>query len=202
MTNSFKFAGLFFMILVATSSLAEDTPDPHPRFLMETSEGNITLELDRIKAPISVENFQQYVADGFYDGTVYHRVIKDFMIQGGGYTVDFKKKKPRAPIKNEADNGLSNRRGTIAMARTSDPHSATAQFFINTSNNRFLDFTSQSQKGWGYTVFGKVISGIDTVQRIQSLPTGPGGVMPRDVPNPVVIIKKVSLISKGVPTSQ
>ncbi len=201
MTNIFKFAGLLFMILTAASSLAENTPHPHPRVLIETSEGNITLELDRTKAPATVENFLQYVTDGFYNGTIYHRVIKDFMIQGGGYTVDFKNKETRAPIKNEADNGLSNRRGTIAMARTSDPHSATAQFFINTVNNRFLDYTSQTQKGWGYTVFGKVILGIDTVQRIQSLPTGPGGILPRDVPNPLVIIKKVSLISGDTPAS-
>ncbi len=198
MTRSFsRYAILLILLLLTIPALAEETrQNLHPRVLMETSEGNIVLELDRAKAPRTVENFLQYVNDGFYDGTIFHRVIRDFMIQGGGYTTDFRKKKTRAPIPNEADNGLSNRRGTIAMARTSDPHSATAQFFINTVNNRFLDFTSPSPRGWGYAVFGKVISGINVVQRIQSLPTGPGGTLARDVPNPVVVIKKVSVIEK------
>ncbi len=191
-----KFACLLLLLLAPAPLLAGKTPGAHPRVLMETSEGDIILELDRDKAPRTVENFLQYVNDGFYDGTIFHRVIRDFMIQGGGYTTNFKKKKTRAPIRNEADNGLSNRRGTIAMARTSEPHSATAQFFINTTNNRDLDFRAPREGSWGYAVFGKVISGINTVQRIQSLPTREVNTMLRSMPEPVVVIRKVSVIEK------
>ncbi|HFD92392.1 MAG TPA: peptidyl-prolyl cis-trans isomerase [Gammaproteobacteria bacterium] len=198
MTRSFsRYAILLILLLLTIPALAEETrQNLHPRVMMETSEGNIVLELDRAKAPRTVENFLQYVNDGFYDGTIFHRVIRDFMIQGGGYTTDFRKKKTRAPIPNEADNGLSNRRGTIAMARTSEPHSATAQFFINTFNNRHLDFRAPTEAGYGYAVFGKVISGINVVQRIQSLPIQSIDKRLPNVPQPVVVIKRVSIIEK------
>ncbi|MFQ5487368.1 MAG: peptidylprolyl isomerase [Gammaproteobacteria bacterium] len=174
-------------------SLAADAT-LHPRVRMETSEGVIVLELNRGKAPVTVDNFLRYVRDGFYDGTLFHRVIKGFMIQGGGYDSDFKKKTTRPPIENEADNGLKNRRGTIAMARTSNPHSATAQFFINVVDNGFLDFAAPSARGWGYAVFGKVVEGMDVVDRIQRLPTGSGGPFRRDVPQRQVLIRRVTVV--------
>ncbi|HHH36043.1 MAG TPA: peptidyl-prolyl cis-trans isomerase [Gammaproteobacteria bacterium] len=170
--------------------------DDHPRVRMETSEGTIVLELDRARAPLTVENFLRYVRDGFYDGTLFHRVIRGFMIQGGGYTTDFRKKPTRPPVRNEADNGLRNLRGTIAMARTSDPHSATAQFFINVVDNGFLDFTARDARGWGYAVFGRVVKGMDVVDRIQQLPTGPGGPFTRDVPRRPVVIRRVTVIGE------
>lgn len=168
----------------------------HPRVRMETSEGTIVLELDRSRAPLTVENFLRYVRDGFYDGTLFHRVIRGFMIQGGGYSENFRKKATRPPVRNEADNGLRNLRGTIAMARTSDPHSATAQFFINVVDNGFLDFTSRDARGWGYAVFGRVVAGMDVVDRIQHLPTGPGGPFTRDVPRRPVVIRRVTVIDE------
>ncbi len=171
--------------------------DAHPRVRMETSEGVIVLELNRDKAPVTVDNFLRYVRDGFYDGTIFHRVIQGFMIQGGGYRSDFKKKATRPPIENEADNGLKNRRGTIAMARTSNPHSASAQFFINVADNAFLDFVSPSARGWGYAVFGRVVEGMDVVERIQRLPTGSGGPFRRDVPQREVLIKRVTILDKN-----
>lgn len=170
------------------------TGDIHPRILMETSMGNMVLELDRAKAPKSVDNFVQYVQDGFYDGTIFHRVIKDFMAQGGGFTPDFAQKKVRAPVTNEADNGLKNVRGSIAMARTSDPHSATAQFFINTVDNDFLNFSAPTMRGWGYTVFGKVVEGLDVLDKIRTTPTGSNGPFPSDVPKTTVLITKASMI--------
>ncbi len=185
---------LLALSLAAFSALAADD-DPHPRVRMETSAGVIVLELNRAKAPVTVDNFLRYVRDGFYDGTIFHRVIQGFMIQGGGYTPEFRKKATRPPIENEADNGLKNRRGTIAMARTSNPHSATAQFFINVADNAFLDFVSPSARGWGYAVFGRVVEGMDVVERIQRLPTGIGGPFRRDVPQREVLIKRVTLVS-------
>ncbi|MEW8624846.1 MAG: peptidylprolyl isomerase [Candidatus Thiodiazotropha sp.] len=158
---------------------------------MKTSMGDITLSLDQEKAPKTVENFLQYVRDGFYDGTIYHRVIKDFMIQGGGFTADMKKKKTREPVENEAKNGLKNKKGSIAMARTSAPHSATAQFFINHKDNSFLDYPSRD--GWGYAVFGKVTEGMDVVNAIAEQPTGVNSGM-RDVPRSTVTIEKVSIV--------
>lgn len=159
--------------------------------LMQTSEGDITLELDQDKAPKTVENFLGYVDAGHYEGTIFHRVIKGFMIQGGGFDSDFSQKGTRAPIDNEADNGLDNDRGTIAMARTSDPHSATAQFFINHSDNEFLNFRSPTPQGWGYTVFGKVVDGMDVVDRIAEVRTGSAG--PHgDVPVETITITGVS----------
>ena len=158
---------------------------------MQTSMGDIYLELYPDKAPKTVENFMRYVHAGFYDGTIFHRVIDGFMIQGGGYTPDFKRKPTLAPIKNEADNGLHNTTGTIAMARAADPHSATAQFFINVKDNDFLNFKSADRRGWGYCVFGKVTKGMDVVHAIRKVPTGAAGPFPQDVPQKEIIIYKV-----------
>lgn len=159
---------------------------------METSAGTIKLELDGNKAPQSVENFVAYAKDGYYDGTIFHRVIAGFMIQGGGFDADMKQKPARPPIKNEADNGLKNADGTIAMARTNDPHSATAQFFINVKDNTFLDHTSPSPQGWGYAVFGKVVDGMDVVRSIEQAQTGTHGGH-GDVPNESIVIRKVTV---------
>ena len=158
---------------------------------MKTNFGNIVLELYPDKAPKTVENFLQYVADGFYKNTVFHRVIPNFMIQGGGFDTTLNQKPTRSPITNEAANGLKNEAGTIAMARTSDPHSASAQFFINVANNGFLNYKAPNQSGYGYTVFGKVISGIDVVHKIASIPTGSGGPFSSDVPKSSVIIEDI-----------
>jgi cyclophilin family peptidyl-prolyl cis-trans isomerase len=155
--------------------------DPAPRVRLETSLGNVVLELDRARAPATVDNFLGYVNDGFYDGTIFHRVIDGFMIQGGGYTADFSRKSTRAPIKNEADNGLKNTRGTISMARTRDPHSATAQFFINVVDNAPLDYKTPDARGWGYAVFGQVVEGMEVVDKIRTQPTSVQGGF-RDVP--------------------
>jgi cyclophilin family peptidyl-prolyl cis-trans isomerase len=180
------------MALAFAGSSYAAKQNPHPRVLLKTSEGDIVLELDHDKAPITVDNFLGYVKRGFYDGTIFHRSIKGFMIQGGGYTTDYEKKPTEAPIKNEADNGLKNVRGAIAMARTSDPNSATAQFFINTVDNLHLDFASPTDTGWGYAVFGKVVEGMDVVDRIQDIDTGPGGPFARDVPRKMVVIEKAT----------
>ncbi|MDH5394900.1 MAG: peptidylprolyl isomerase [Gammaproteobacteria bacterium] len=161
---------------------------------LETSEGNIVLELDLTRAPLSVLNFIKYVESGFYDGTIFHRVIKNFMIQGGGFTPEMKRKQTNAPILNEADNGLKNVRGSIAMARTNDPHSATAQFFINVVDNPFLDHSSKTPRGWGYAVFGHVTKGMDVVDKIREQRTGPNGPFPSDVPLKTVTIYKASVI--------
>lgn len=157
--------------------------------ILHTNHGEITLELDAEKAPLTAENFIKYVKDGFYDGTVFHRVIDGFMVQGGGFTEDMEQKRCDETVKNEANNGLSNLVGTIAMARTSDPHSATAQFFINLSDNTFLDFKAETSQGWGYCVFGKVTLGMDVVEKIKAVSTGNRG-MHQDVPLEAVIIEK------------
>jgi peptidyl-prolyl cis-trans isomerase B (cyclophilin B) len=153
----------------------------NPKVEMETTKGKFVIELFPEKAPDTVKNFLNYVDTKFYDGTIFHRVIPKFMIQGGGFTADMKRKPAGAPIKNEADNGLKNDRGTIAMARTNDPHTATAQFFINTVNNDFLNHKSKTQQGWGYVVFGKIVAGMDVVDAISSAKTVMRG-MYRDVP--------------------
>ena len=172
------------VLTVASSALAAD----YPRVVLDTSKGKIVLELDVDKAPQTVTNFLAYVDAGFYDGTIFQRVIPGFMIQGGGFTAEMQQKQTRAPIQNEADNGLQNGRGTIAMARTPDPNSATAQFFINTVDNDFLNHKSKSPQGWGYAVFGRVVEGINVVDEISSVKTVSRG-MHRDVPaEPVVII--------------
>ncbi len=166
-----------------------------PQVKIETSMGDIVVLLEPDKAPKTVENFLTYIKDGFYNDTIFHRVISNFMIQGGGFTTDYQRKPTRAPIENEADNGLSNKKGTIAMARTMDPHSATAQFFINVKDNNFLDFTSKSPRGWGYTVFGRVIKGMDVVNHIRNAATGPGGPFPTDAPQEPVIIRSMTLLN-------
>ncbi|MEB2308367.1 MAG: peptidylprolyl isomerase [Candidatus Brocadiaceae bacterium] len=159
---------------------------------METNKGTIVLDLDQKAAPKTVANFLGYVSNGFYNDTIFHRVIKDFMIQGGGFTSDMHQKSTQAPIENEADNGLSNLRGTIAMARTMDPHSATAQFFINTADNTFLDHKGKNSQGWGYCVFGKVVEGMNVVDAIENLPTITKSGF-EDVPSSPVIIKRANL---------
>lgn len=166
---------------------------PDPAVKLETNYGDIVVRLDARKAPISTANFVQYVKSGFYDGTIFHRVIKNFMVQGGGFTPDLKQKETRAAIRNEADNGLKNKKYTIAMARTGEPHSATAQFFINTKDNDFLDFKSQTPQGWGYAVFGKVIKGQEVVDKIAAVTTGKKGYYD-DVPMENVTIKKAVIV--------
>jgi peptidyl-prolyl cis-trans isomerase B (cyclophilin B) len=156
---------------------------------LQTNFGDITIELDAERAPESAANFLEYVRSGFYDNTIFHRVIDGFMIQGGGFEPGMKQKSTRAPIKNEAANGLKNENYTIAMARTSDPHSATAQFFINVSDNTFLNHTAPTGQGWGYAVFGQVVDGKDVVDRIRKVKTGSRG-MHQDVPADDVLIQK------------
>ncbi|PKO34625.1 MAG: peptidylprolyl isomerase [Betaproteobacteria bacterium HGW-Betaproteobacteria-7] len=160
---------------------------------LTTNHGVITLELNAEKAPKTVANFLAYVEAGHYDNTVFHRVIKNFMIQGGGMEPGMKQKDCQAPIENEAANGLKNKRGTVAMARTNDPHSATAQFFINTVDNDFLDFKAPSGQGWGYCVFGEVVEGMDVVDKIRSVKTGNKG-FHQDVPAEDVIIEKAEIV--------
>jgi peptidyl-prolyl cis-trans isomerase B (cyclophilin B) len=159
---------------------------------MQTNKGVITLELDSDKAPDTVANFVAYASDGHYDGTIFHRVIPGFMIQGGGFDADMNQKSTNAPVKNEANNGLKNVTGSIAMARTNDPHSASAQFFINVKDNTFLDHTAPTPRGWGYAVFGKVTGGMDVVTSIESVPTGNKSGH-QDVPLEAVVIEKVTI---------
>lgn len=163
--------------------------------LLKTNKGDITLTLDAIKAPKTVANFLQYVKSGHYDGTIFHRVIDNFMVQGGGMTAGLKEKTSGAQIENEANNGLKNERGTVAMARTSDPHSATAQFFINVNDNDFLNHTAPNAQGWGYAVFGKVTDGQDVVDAIRKVKTGNTG-FHQDVPAEDVVIEKASVLEE------
>jgi len=164
----------------------------NPQVVLETTLGKITIELDKAKAPVTVENFVAYVTSGHFDGTVFHRVIPNFMIQGGGFSEDMLQKPANAPIQNEADNGLKNLRGTVAMARTMDPHSATGQFFINLKDNDFLDHTAKTPQGWGYAVFGKVTDGMGVVDTIAQVRTGAHGPH-RDVPADAIVIRKASV---------
>ena len=173
---------------VVLAAGAADQPVGNPKVVLETSKGQIVIELYLQKAPETVVNFLDYVDAKFYDGTIFHRVIPNFMIQGGGFTSDMKRKPGKGPIKNEADRGLKNDRGTIAMARTGDPHSATAQFFINSANNDFLDHKNKTQQGWGYAAFGKVIEGMDVIDAISAVKTTKRGSF-RDVPVEEVVIK-------------
>jgi peptidyl-prolyl cis-trans isomerase B (cyclophilin B) len=159
---------------------------------MKTTFGVITLELDAEKAPKTVENFVRYATDGFYDGTIFHRVIDNFMIQGGGFDADMQQKESGEPIENEADNGLKNDRGTIAMARTMDPHSATAQFFLNVKDNDFLNHSGKNMQGWGYTVFGKVTAGDAVLDKIRAVETGTKSGH-QDVPKETVVIESISV---------
>ena len=167
---------------------------PAAYVMMTTTVGPITIELDADSAPKTVENFLSYVAGGFYDGTIFHRVIDNFMIQGGGFTADMEQKSTQAPIENEANNGLTNQRGTIAMARTQDPHSATAQFFINVQDNDFLNHTGENMQGWGYAVFGKVTDGEDVLDKIRGVQTG-SQAGHQDVPVEPIIIESVAIIN-------
>lgn len=196
-----RFVSLFFggmLASVAALSIALPAFAANPQVALDTSAGRIVIELYPDAAPKTVENFLSYVRSGHYDGTQFHRVIPGFMIQGGGFTTDFQQKPTRAPIRNEGESsmkaGLGNAPGTVAMARTGDPHSATAQFFINVADNSRLNFRSADPAGFGYTVFGKVVSGMDVVQKIASAPTGPGGPFPTDVPREKVVINKAAVL--------
>ena len=189
-------SGALLGALLAMLAGAAAAEEKAPRVRLETTMGNIVVELDAARAPKSVENFVAYVDDGFYDGTIFHRVIEDFMIQGGGFTPELSRKPARAPIRNEADNGLKNTRGSIAMARTRDPHSATAQFFINVVDNPGLDFTAPNERGFGYAVFGRVVEGMDVVDRIRTQPTGVRGRY-RDVPESPIVINRAVMEGAG-----
>ena len=185
------------LLISATTAIAES-----PKVLIATSHGDMVIELAEERAPVTVANFLQYVDDGFYDGTIFHRVIEGFMIQGGGFNADFSRKPTRAAIPNEANNGLRNHRYTISMARTNAPHSATAQFFINSEDNRNLDHTSPTPRGWGYAVFGTVVQGQDIVDKISQVPTGRGGPFSRDTPRDQVVINSARLIVPKQPTAK
>ena len=165
---------------------------PAAHVTIATTVGQMTLELDADNAPKTVENFLAYANSGFYDGTIFHRGINNFMIQGGGFTTDMEQKPTQAPVDNEANNGLKNERGTIAMARTQDPHSATAQFFINVQDNDFLNHTGENMQGWGYTVFGKITQGEDVLDKIRCVQTGSQGGH-QDVPTEPIIIESISV---------
>jgi peptidyl-prolyl cis-trans isomerase B (cyclophilin B) len=182
-------------LILLFSSGTVAAADSMPRIKLATNQGEIVLALNPTAAPKTVENFLRYVKEGFYDGTIFHRVIAQFMIQGGGFDEQMRRKPTHAPIPNEADNGLKNRIGTIAMARTSDPHSATAQFFINVKTNDFLDHRGKNSKGWGYCVFGKVVSGMNVVRAIENVPTTSRSGM-RDVPEKPVVIQKAEIVSE------
>ena len=188
---------ILFMMIFLTSSLSFATEtkmsDTQPKVKLQTSLGVVIIQLNAEKAPISTKNFLTYVKEGFYDGTIFHRVIPGFMAQGGGFTTDFEQKSVHDPIKNEADNGLKNTRGTLAMARTSVPDSATAQFFINYKDNSSLDHRSTTSNGWGYAVFGEVIEGMNVVDEMAKVPTGTRSGH-RDVPKTNIIIEKAEII--------
>ncbi|MCL6415741.1 peptidyl-prolyl cis-trans isomerase [Aestuariirhabdus sp. Z084] len=179
---------LLLTLLLAVSSVAVAD---NPKVVMETSLGNFTIELFAVKATKSTKNFLKYVDDGYYDGLLFHRVIPNFMAQAGGFEPGLVRKQTRGAIENEANNGLKNTRGTLAMARTGDPHSATAQFFINVNDNPYLDFKSESRSGWGYAVFGQVIEGMDVVDKIVTSPTGNRGSF-QNVPKEDIVILKAS----------
>ena len=186
MTSAIAALALGSLSVTITTAHADESDSP--RITFETSHGAFVLELDRAGAPETVENFLGYVRDGFYEGTIFHRVIAGFMIQGGGFTSEFQQPRTRAPIRNEADRGGTNDRGSIAMARTSDPHSATAQFFINVVDNDFLNHRGRTAQGWGYAAFGRVVEGMDTVDRIAAVKTGSRGQF-QDVPQETVVIR-------------
>lgn len=185
-------------ILLLAALAASDAVAPakaaNPQVVIETTLGSFTLELFAAEAPKTVENFLAYVKDGHYEGTLFHRVIPGFMAQGGGYTADFRQKPTRPGVQNEANNRIANARGTVAMARTSDPNSATSQFFVNVADNKPLDHTDQSVRGWGYCVFGKVVSGMEVVDAIVKTPTGAKGPFRTDAPVTDVVIKSVRVV--------
>ncbi len=192
-------ACLWLSTLALAAALPAGAQEPAPRVRLATNQGDIVIEVYPDKAPKTVANFLQYVREGHYDGTVFHRVIDNFMIQGGGYDTRYAQKPTRAPIPHEgrealAAGGPRNTVGTIAMARTMDPNSASAQFFINVKDNAFLDHTAPTMQGYGYVAFGKVVTGMDVVNRIKSVPTGPGGPFPSDVPRTPVVITSATLV--------
>lgn len=188
---------LSFLILLLSTTLSFATEnkmsDTQTKVKLTTSLGAFVIQLDSAKAPVSAANFAEYVKDGFYNGTIFHRVIPGFMAQGGGFDTSFNQKETKAPIKNEADNGLKNKRGTLAMARTNDPNSATAQFFINYKDNSFLDHTSPTPSGWGYAVFGEVVEGMDVVDAMTKQATGNRGPH-QDVPKTDIVIEKAEIV--------
>lgn len=196
MNRNILMGAIAFVFFIVGAAFAEQGPNPQVQ--METSKGVVVIELDAKAAPQTVANFMEYVISGSYDGTIFHRVIKNFMIQGGGFTEDMKRKSTRSPIANEADNGLKNATGTIAMARTNDPHSATSQFFINVKDNNMLNHSSKTPRGWGYCVFGKVIKGMEVVHAIENVPTGRKSGH-RDVPVDPIRIKKIIAINSQMP---
>ena len=188
-----KFLLSLLFLFTATTAFATENKMTHPKVKLTTSLGDITIQLNDEKAPISSANFLTYVKEGFYNGTIFHRIIKDFMAQGGGFDTDFKQKDVHTPIENEADNGLKNTRGTLAMARTNVPNSATAQFFINYKDNAFLNHTGKNASGWGYAVFGEVIEGMDIVDKMAAEPTGTKNGH-QDVPKTNIVIEKAEII--------
>lgn len=183
------------LVMLSAAAATPGALAADPQVDLKTSAGTIRLELYPAKAPKTVANFLQYVREDHYNGTVFHRVIPGFMIQGGGFDRSYQQKPTREPIPNEAKNGLTNNLGTLAMARTNAPHSASAQFFINLKNNDFLNAAS-AQDGWGYTVFGKVVSGLDVMTSIAKTPTGPGGPFPTDVPRQPIVIESATVVGK------
>ena len=185
-------ATLSLAAVTTTSCAQSKNPSKNPQVTFETTVGNFTLELYPDKAPVTVKNFLTYVEEGFYEDTIFHRVIGNFMAQGGGFDAKMKQKKTHKPIKNEADNGLKNDVGTVAMARTNDPDSASSQFFINFKNNDFLNHRDKSTNGWGYCVFGKVVEGMDVVAKMGKVKTVTVGPF-RDVPKEPIVVKKVTL---------
>jgi len=184
-----RLSAFIVLSLASTFCLAES-----PLVRLSTSHGDMVLELEKDKAPATVENFLQYVEDGFYNGTIFHRVIEGFMIQGGGFDATYQRKETRPSIRNEANNGMRNQRYTISMARTNAPHSATAQFFINSEDNGNLDHSAPPARGWGYAVFGRVVEGQEIVDKISQMPTGPGGPFSRDAPREPIVIKEAELM--------
>jgi cyclophilin family peptidyl-prolyl cis-trans isomerase len=186
LTTALLLWGVSFTTLAAAAN---------PQVEFRTNVGSFVVELYADKAPATVDNFLRYVNDGFYKGTIFHRVIPGFVVQGGGFTKDFQQKPTREPVKNEAANGLKNETATLAMARTSDPHSATSQFFINLKDNNFLDHRAPTARDYGYTVFGRVVKGMDVVQKIAAIPTGAGGPLPAEVPQQTVIVEDTRMLS-------
>jgi cyclophilin family peptidyl-prolyl cis-trans isomerase len=184
-----KLLGVAFALLMSTAALASN-----PQVEIKTNLGAIVVELFPDKAPKSVENFLQYAKSGFYKDTIFHRVIPGFMAQGGGFTRTFEQKPTRDPIDIESANGLRNDKGTVAMARTRNPNSATAQFFINVADNEFLNYSAPTMQGYGYAVFGKVVKGMDTVDKMIAIPTGRGGPFPTDVPRTEIVIEDIKLL--------
>lgn len=187
------FAFMLFSQFATAAETKAMADEPQPKVKLETTLGDIVIVLDRKNAPISADNFLAYVKDGFYDGTIFHRVIPGFMAQGGGFTTEFKQKATRDSIKNEADNGLKNDRGTIAMARTPDPNSASSQFFINYKDNDFLNFKNTTPQGWGYAVFGQVVEGMEVVDEMAKQPTGNRGPH-QNVPKTDIVINKAVVV--------